>query len=109
MHTPMYQTPTVPVYVYPQPLGTDSQYAAKQRQNPTHQVVIYPLVSRVHLDKRIPHDVLYEWADVDLSQDKAERVCRGVAEEDEAVACLSLVEMQFVLRSRVRREGFFSD
>ena len=57
----------------------------------TYLVIIDTVCTRVHLDERIAHDVVYERAGVELSEDEAEGVGGWVGEEDEAVSGEGLV------------------
>lgn len=37
-------------------------------------VVVYSSLARVHLDERIPHDVIHERPRVDLAEDESQRI-----------------------------------
>lgn len=60
-------------------------------------VVIYSLCPGIHLDERIPDDVVDKGTCIELSQDKAEGIGGRVGEEDEAVPCERLVQVEFVV------------
>lgn len=60
-------------------------------------VVIDTPLARVHLDERIPDDIVDERPRVDLAQDEAQRVRRRVGQQHELVPRQSLVQVQSVL------------
>lgn len=60
-------------------------------------VIVDTPLARVHLDERIPDDVVDERSRVDLTQDKAQRVRRWVRQQYELVPRQRLVKVQSVL------------
>lgn len=60
-------------------------------------VVVDPPLARVHLDERIPDDVVNERPGVNLAEHEAQRVRRRVRQEHELVPRKRFVEVQSVL------------
>lgn len=75
----------------------------------THLIIVHPFCTAVHLYDRIADDIVDKRSRVELSKDEAERVGRGVGEEDKAVACRRLEEVEFVCASAVRREQLVAE
>jgi hypothetical protein len=70
----------------------------------THLIIVHPFCTAVHLYHWIADDIVDKRSGVELSENEAERVGRGVREEDEAVGCGRLEEVELVCGSAVRGE-----
>jgi hypothetical protein len=75
----------------------------------THLIIVHPFCSAVHLYDRIADDIVDKRSRVELAKDEAERVGRGVGEEDEAVGCGRLEEVELVCGGAVRGEQLVAE